>query len=560
MKIEKNTSSSLRDHLKHLALALPLSAAVFLGSGQVMAQSGISYSGPAAGAWNDGANWQGGVVPTGGNQPLVDIAGPVISASDTVTINGGFYIGINGGPGSVSQTGGSMTVNNLEPGYGAHQGTYTLSGGTLNLVQGGWTLLLGRNGNGTFNLEGGMLNSGQIWMGWSGGTGVFNMTGGTLNSSYTGSAFQYTQGEVNFGGGDMYLKGDQTAIDTNPWFHKTGVGDFTATYDAPTDTTHLYYTPPSSSDKDILSFTFPSYGAATIVDTAISITLPLGTDVTALKPTYTVSSGATCIPASGSRQDFTDPVHYVVTAADSSTKDYTVTVTVFTLPDAWGEYDYKQYLYGGSGNLVLTGQSATGFTALVSINDVDALHPDAGLKEPDGTVELAGRPAVYQEFPPLDLSAIGQKITATFDLKFNNALVAADQPFRFGFGNPANNSAFYIKMDAGEAVDGGDILGFRSDGAMTGTDGLTLKSDTFDPNGNLDAAVPLNYPTVGPNGGFVSGFYSDFFNSGGLNAPGSAYPRTSAGVSIQTASASAWRPPSMSSIPLPSPWNASRAD
>ena len=191
-----------------------------------------------------------------------------------------------------------------------------------------------------------------------------------------------------------------------------------------------------------------------------------------------------------------------------------------TLPSTWGEYDYKQYLYGGSGNLALSDQSATGFTALVSVNDVDAVNATNFTKTPDGTVEPAGRPAVYQEFTPLNLSVIGQKITATFNLKFNNALVAADQPFRFGFGNPANNSAFYIKMDSGEG--GGDILGFRSDGAMTGTNGQTLKSPTFDPNGNLADAVPLNYPTVGPNGGFVSGFYSDFFNSGGWT--GNAYP------------------------------------
>jgi hypothetical protein len=278
MKIE-NPFNSLRDQLRHLALALPLGAAVFLGSGQVMAQSGIHYSGPAAGDWNDTANWQGGVVPTGGAQPLVDIAGPVISASDTVSINGGFYIGINGGPGSVSQTGGSMTVNNLEPGYGPYQGTYTLSGGTLNLVQGGWTLLLGRNGNGTFNLEGGTLNSGQIWMGWSGGTGVFNMTGGTLNSSYAGSAFQHTQGDVNFGGGDMYLKGDQTAIGNNAWFHKTGEGNFTATYDTPTDTTHLYYILSSEPQSPVFtthpqSQTVTSGGSVTFTAQATGYPLP----------------------------------------------------------------------------------------------------------------------------------------------------------------------------------------------------------------------------------------------------------------------------------------------
>ena len=197
-----------------------------------------------------------------------------------------------------------------------------------------------------------------------------------------------------------------------------------------------------------------------------------------------------------------------------------------TLPSTWGEYDYKQYLYGGSGNLALSGQSSTGFTALVAANDVDAVtviaSPPSFSKTPDGNIETAGRPTVYQEFPALDLSAIGQKVTATFDLKFNNALVANDQTFRFGLGNPDNNSAFYIKMDSGEG--GGDILGFRSDSTTTGTDGLTLMSATFDPNGNLAAAVPLNYPSVGPNGGFVSGCYSHFCNSGGLNVAGSAYP------------------------------------
>jgi len=323
MKIQ-NIVTNISDNLKHLALALPLGAAVFFGTGQVDGQN-IEYTGTAGGAWSDPANWQYGVVPTGVDQPIIDSVGPTIGASDTVSLTGGFYIG-NGGMGSVLQTGGSVTVANMEPGY-ATQGTYTLSGGTLNLTQGGWDLLLGRNGNGTFNLEGGTLNSAsQIWMGWSGGTGVFNMTNGTLNSSYAGVAFQFTQGQVNFGGGDMYLTGDQTAIGNNAWFQKTGVGTYAATYDG--TNTHLYYKPPTSSDKDIVSFTFPTYGAATISGTNISLTVPLGTDVTALAPIYTVSVGATCVPASGSTNNFSNPVHYVVTAADSSIKQYTVTVTI----------------------------------------------------------------------------------------------------------------------------------------------------------------------------------------------------------------------------------------
>jgi hypothetical protein len=61
--------------------------------------------------------------------------------------------------------------------------------------------------------------------------------------------------------------------------------------------------------------------------------VPYGTDVSALAPTYQLSYGATCAPASGSSQNFTSPVHYLVTASDNSTKDYTVTVNIRPIAD-----------------------------------------------------------------------------------------------------------------------------------------------------------------------------------------------------------------------------------
>ena len=240
MKIQ-NPFNNIKAKLKHLSRALPMGAAVLFGTGQMM-EANITYIGPLNGDWNNPANWNPSVVPAS-DSPVVDTAGPLIDSSDNLTIGAGFYIGAFGGPGSVTQTGGSLTVNNMEPGYGA-QGSYTLTGGTVNLVQGGWNLLLGRGGNGTFNLDGGTLNAGQIWLGFSGGTGVFNMTGGTLNSN-AASAFQFTQGDVNFGGGDMYLPGDQTAIDSNAWFHKTGTGAYTESFDG--TTTHLSYVVPEPS-------------------------------------------------------------------------------------------------------------------------------------------------------------------------------------------------------------------------------------------------------------------------------------------------------------------------
>ena len=91
--------------------------------------------------------------------------------------------------------------------------------------------------------------------------------------------------------------------------------------------------PPPGAQASITSFSFGALGAATISGTNISITVPNGTNVSALAPTFTLSAGATCNRASGSTQDFTSPVTYTVTSSDALlTKTYVVTVTVAPPP------------------------------------------------------------------------------------------------------------------------------------------------------------------------------------------------------------------------------------
>ena len=71
---------------------------------------------------------------------------------------------------------------------------------------------------------------------------------------------------------------------------------------------------------------------ATINQSAKTIawTVPYGTDVTSLSPTYTVSSGATCDKASGSTHNFINPVTYSVFSSDNAiTNVYTVTVNLY---------------------------------------------------------------------------------------------------------------------------------------------------------------------------------------------------------------------------------------
>lgn len=90
-----------------------------------------------------------------------------------------------------------------------------------------------------------------------------------------------------------------------------------------------------SSEKDILTFTLPEQTvAATINDITftVAIIVAYGTDISALTPTITVSTGATIAPLSGTEQNFSSPFEYTVTAEDLSTQVWTVTVTVASAP------------------------------------------------------------------------------------------------------------------------------------------------------------------------------------------------------------------------------------
>ncbi len=114
------------------------------------------------------------------------------------------------------------------------------------------------------------------------------------------------------------------SVDHNPWYLNSGK------------------TILSNSVKAITTFTIPNQtGVSTINEGAhtVAITVPFGTDVTALAPTITIT-GTSISPNTGVAHNFTTSQTYTVTAADSSTQGYTVTVTVLantqTVPDAGG--------------------------------------------------------------------------------------------------------------------------------------------------------------------------------------------------------------------------------
>ncbi|BBI36736.1 S8 family serine peptidase [Cohnella abietis] len=88
--------------------------------------------------------------------------------------------------------------------------------------------------------------------------------------------------------------------------------------------------------KAITGFTFGDLspvvtGTVDEIAKTVALTVPYGTDVTTLVPTIT-HTGASVSPSSGAAKDFTNPVTYTVTAADNSTQQYVVTVTVAANP------------------------------------------------------------------------------------------------------------------------------------------------------------------------------------------------------------------------------------
>ena len=115
----------------------------------------------------------------------------------------------------------------------------------------------------------------------------------------------------------------------------TGPVTYTVTAaDATTQDYTVIVTVALSSAKAITAFSLAGV-VGTINETAktIAVTMPFGTDVTALVATFTttgasVKVGSTLQISGTTANNFTSPVTYTVTAADDSTQDYTVVVTV----------------------------------------------------------------------------------------------------------------------------------------------------------------------------------------------------------------------------------------
>jgi hypothetical protein len=164
---------------------------------------------------------------------------------------------------------------------------------------------------------------------------------------------------------------------------------------------HVIVTVAGSSAKDITRFTINGLDAviATLTPTTgvITINMPNGTDLTALTPDIEIN-GKTVSPASGVPQNFSGPVLYTVTAADNTTKVYTVNVGVVNGNGTKLITSFK--INGVSGSITNGASSSTITLTLPAGTDLSAQTPfivinGSSLSPPSGVPQDFRTPVTY---------------------------------------------------------------------------------------------------------------------------------------------------------------------
>ncbi len=237
----------------------------------------------------------------------------------------------------------------------------------------------------------------------------------------------------------------------------------------------------SLNDKNILTFG----PGAVITGTNIAWTVPYGTALTALAPTYTVTPGATGTPASGSTQNFSGSVHYIVTGADTTTKDYLVTVSI---TPASANKDILTFAIPG-GNATITG---------TNINVVMALGTDVTALVPTYTVSAFanGSPAsgVAHNFTIPQVYTVTAQDSSTKGYLVTVQLVASSGKVNVNFANTARSGLSGPRGDSGEVYN--QLAWNLSSSSLTSLAGGTA-SALWDSAG-VPTTVGVTYSTASP--------------------------------------------------------------
>jgi hypothetical protein len=177
--------------------------------------------------------------------------------------------------------------------------------------------------------------------------------------------------------------------------------------------------------KKITGFTLAGV-AGTITDTTgtITLTVPYGTAITNIAPDIT-HTGASIAPAADMPQNFTTQQTYRVTAADGTTADYTVTVTVA----AARVHNITIDPYPSAKGTVIASVAGTtaiaavaGETVTLTANPADGYGPKAGTLQVNGAaVTVSGSGPYTFVMPATDVT-----VTAEF-IKIDDSAVVAQR-------------------------------------------------------------------------------------------------------------------------------------
>ena len=321
---------------------------------------------------------------------VTDASNNKVTGGGTATLNGSFTVDTS----AVTLTSGSWTlVNTTTKSFGGSFGLTGFTGPVSNVftkVSGGQTW--------TFSTSTAVLslssNAIITSFGIPGSTGVINNQGTktiALTVPYGTSlatlspTFTLTSGSCNQTSGSP----------PSPTFAAANPGHYVVTDGAVVnDYTVTVSVTPASSAKTMLTCDFGVLGAAAISGTTATLTVAPNQSVTALAPTFTISPLATISPASGSTQNFTNPVIYTVTAQNGATQNYTVAVQSY---NTWAHSGSLFIITTPDGANITAGLTETDFPILVRLNNSNFTFAEAASDGRDiRFTTLAGAVLPYQ--------------------------------------------------------------------------------------------------------------------------------------------------------------------
>ena len=328
---------------------------ITISGGIITATGGSGGAGIGGGNGGAGSNItiSGGIITATGGKGYDNIGGAGIGGGykkdgSNITISGGIVsaTGENGGAGIGGGTG-YFSLIDFPGGSGKDitisGGTVTASANSTNNSRGhgiGAGGLNGENGVSTnITITGGNVYASSIGITPKNDSGTevykatFSIPGDTTGGT-TPDAISFNRNNTTYSYG---MNDARSILDEGKGklFVYLPVGTYSTVYGGKTYTAEVDNSgqaefvalPPAITAFNFNELTPNVTGTVDEVNKTIALTVPYGTNVTELVPTIT-HTGTSVSPNTGVAQNFTNPVEYTVTAADSSTQMYNVTVTV----------------------------------------------------------------------------------------------------------------------------------------------------------------------------------------------------------------------------------------